>query len=866
MFRLLRYFSIVSGILLFLVALTLGFLYRADQLSEHSEIEERENVRLAKTFANTFWPQFLPFVRTVSGLELADLRKRGEIKAIDIAVRSLIAGLPVVKAKLYDMSGVTIYSPRPEEIGNRVGDKPIFLDAALKGAPRSEISFRARFQGFEEEYRNVWIVETYVPIHDPAGGIGGVLEIYSDATASMARIERNQYVAFLVSLGAFGLVYAILLFVVRRADGILRRQHEVLQAKRRDLADSEQRFRAIADYTYDWESWLDPVGKPRWVNVGVERLAGYPASECLAMPNYPLPIIHEADRQLVAQHLAAARQGDFATDVEFRIVCRNGAVKWTAASYQPIFADDETFMGSRWSIHDISDRKRAEQRLRESEIRFRSVSQSAVDAVVSTNSRGQVVSWNGGATRMFGFAEQEILGRNVELLVPERLRSAHRQGMARFAETGETHILGEPTEFTALRRDGLEFPIELALSKWDMDGKPFFTAIIRDITERKQAETELRRSEETLRSVIETSLDCIVTIDGDGHLVEFNPAAEATFGYRRDAVIGKELAELIVPPRYREAHRAGLRRYLETGEGAALNRRLELTAIREDGTELPVELAITVVPTQGRPLFTGYLRDITARKEAERQLAERTADLERSNAELQQFAYVASHDLQEPLRMITSYLGLLKKRFAGQITPDADEFIGFAVDGATRMQRLIKDLLEYSRVGTRGKEFQATDLERVLDEALANLKTRIDETGATVTRDPMPNLEVDDSQMMRLFQNLVGNALKYRDPDVAPQVHVGAARGGDGWVFSVRDNGIGIEAKHFDRIFMVFQRLHGRKDFEGTGIGLAVCKKIVERHGGRIWVESEPDKGATFLFRLPHHPHKGGTIPISSQA
>ena len=857
MFRLLRYFSISSGVVLFLVAVALGFLYRADQLGEHSAIEEQENVRLAKTFANTFWPQFLPFVRSVSGLDRAALEKRKEVKAIDIAIRSLMAGLPILKAKLYDMGGVTLYSPRHEEIGARVGDKPPFLAAAMEGIPQSELSFRSRFQAFDGEVRNVWVIETYVPIHEPTGKIGGVLEIYSDASASMARIEHNQYVAFLVSLGAFGLVYAVLLLVVRRADAILRTQHRDLEVKQRDLADSEQRFRAIADYTYDWESWLDPAGKPRWVNVGVERLAGYPASECLAMPEYPLPIVHEADRHLVGHHLAAARQGDFATDVEFRIVCRNGTVKWATASYQPIFSDDDSFMGSRWSIHDISDRKRAEQRLRESELRFRSVSQSAVDAIVSTNSQGQIVSWNSGATRMFGYLEPEILGRNVDILVPDRLRDAHRQGMDRFGRTGQARILGEPTEFSALRRDGREFPIELALSQWDMDGKPFFTAIIRDITERKQAVEELRRSEETLRSVIDTSLDCIVTIDSDGRLVEFNPAAEATFGYRRDAVIGRELAELIVPPQHRDAHRNGLRRYLETGEGQALNRRLELTAMREDGTELPVELAITVVRTQGKPLFTGYLRDITARKDAERQLAERTADLERSNAELQQFAYVASHDLQEPLRMITSYLGLLKKRFAKDISPDAEEFIGFAVDGAGRMQRLIKDLLEYSRVGTRGKEFQPTDLNVVLDEALANLKTRIDETGARVTRDTMPYLPVDDSQMMRLFQNLVGNALKYRAPDVGPVVHVGARKSNDGWILSVRDNGIGIEAKHFERIFMVFQRLHGRKDFEGTGIGLAVCKKIVERHGGRIWVESEPGQGSTFLFRLPLHSPKG---------
>ncbi|MEO5338438.1 MAG: PAS domain S-box protein [Magnetospirillum sp. WYHS-4] len=841
--------------MLLLVALGLGFLYREDQLDEHLLLTQEENVRLVQTFANTFWPQFLPFVRSVAGLEREALQKRGELKAIDIAVRSLVTGLPVLKVKLYDLSGLTLYSPIRSEVGNRVGDKPIFVDAALGGRAQSEMSFRARFQSFDVEVVDRWVIETYVPVHDTAGKLAGVLEVYSDATGTMDRIISSQITAFFVSIGAFGFVYVLLVLLVRRADAILQRQHQDLERKQLELRESEQRFRAIADYTFDWESWLDVDGKPRWINAAVERLAGYPVAECLAMPDYPLGIIHEADRGLVAGHLKAAHRGDFATDVEFRIVCRNGAIKWANASYQPIFADDEAFMGSRWSIHDISDRKRAEQRLRESEMKFRSVSQSAVDAIVSTNAIGQVVAWNSGAARVFGYEEADILGHNVDILIPERLRSAHREGMSRFAQTGISRILGEPTEFVALRRHGGEFPIELALSCWDMDGKPFFTAIVRDITERKLAEERLRHSEEILRSVIDTSLDCIVTIDHQGRLVEFNPAAESVFGYRRADVIGKDLAELIVPARHRDAHRAGLRRFIATGQGTVLNRRLELSAIGADGGEFPVELAITVVQGQATPLFTGYLRDITARKEAERQLAERSADLERSNSELQQFAYVASHDLQEPLRMITSYLGLLKKRYDTQLGPEASEFIGFAVDGASRMQRLIKDLLDYSRVGTRGKEFLAADLNVALEEALSNLKARIDETGATVDSGPLPTLVVDDSQMVRLFQNLIGNALKYRRPDVAPRVRVWAEKRDDYWVFAVEDNGIGIAKEHFDRIFMVFQRLHGRKEYEGTGIGLAICKKIVERHGGRIWVESVPGAGTTFLFRLPAGSH-----------
>jgi len=239
-------------------------------------------------------------------------------------------------------------------------------------------------------------------------------------------------------------------------------------------------------------------------------------------------------------------------------------------------------------------------------------------------------------------------------------------------------------------------------------------------------------------------------------------------------------------------------------------------------------------------------------------------DLRRSNAELEQFAYVASHDLQEPLRMVSSYMQLLAQRYKGKLDSDADDFIGYAVDGATRMQTLINDLLTFSRVGTRGKPFEPTDCETVLEQVLTNLKMAIDESGALITHDALPTVMADESQQVQLFQNLIENAIKFRG-DVVPRIHISATRGSafvdsdsrpenmhrEAWVFAVRDNGIGLEPEFFDRIFTIFQRLHSRDEYAGTGIGLAVCKKIVERHGGRIGVESEVGKGTTFFFSIP---------------
>lgn len=233
------------------------------------------------------------------------------------------------------------------------------------------------------------------------------------------------------------------------------------------------------------------------------------------------------------------------------------------------------------------------------------------------------------------------------------------------------------------------------------------------------------------------------------------------------------------------------------------------------------------------------------------QALERTmAELERSNAELEQFAYIISHDLQEPLRMVASYTQLLEKRYKGSLDADADEFIAYAVDGARRMQNMIQSLLSYSRVGTRGKPFEPTECESVFKQALANLKVTIDESGAGVTHDPLPRVMADETQLIQLFQNLLANAIKFRGEE-QPRIHVSAKEDSNECLFSVSDNGIGINPGYFDRIFVIFQRLHGREEYPGTGIGLSVCKRIVERHGGRIWVESQPGEGSTFHFTIP---------------
>ena len=351
------------------------------------------------------------------------------------------------------------------------------------------------------------------------------------------------------------------------------------------------------------------------------------------------------------------------------------------------------------------------------------------------------------------------------------------------------------------------------------------------------------------RGLLEAAPDAMVVVDQNGEIVLLNVRAEEQFGYPRNELLGQRV-ENIIPEGFAERLIADGLRSAADALAQQIGTGIELLGRRKDGSEFPIEIMLSPLESADGILVTAAIRDISVRNEAARQLLQKVDELNRSNEELEQFAYIASHDLQEPLRMVASYTQLLSRRYKGKLDSDADEFIAFAVDGANRMQGLIQDLLAYSRVGTQGKGLCATSSEDALQQALSNLGRTITESAAVVVHDPLPTVLADEVQLIQLFQNLVGNAIKYQKPGV-PRVHVSASGNGRGrWIFSVKDNGLGIDPKYFDRIFGMFQRLHKRDEFAGTGIGLAICKKIVERHGGQISVESQPGQGSTFRFAL----------------
>ncbi|MBI2083179.1 MAG: PAS domain S-box protein [Deltaproteobacteria bacterium] len=416
-------------------------------------------------------------------------------------------------------------------------------------------------------------------------------------------------------------------------------------------------------------------------------------------------------------------------------------------------------------------------------------------------------------------------------------------------------IAQEPTKFAFLHRNkGLRFVLIVYLFVFVLSLLLSFI-IIRILSERERAVAVLRQSEEKIRLILQTAYDAFIAINREGRITEWNRQAELIFGWSLKEAIGRTLVETIIPPQYHEAHQKGLKHFLETGEGPVLNRRIELAALHRDGHEFPVEITIWPVKAGEHVYFNAFLRDISEKRRLEESEKRKTEELARSNQDLEQFAYVASHDLQEPLRMVSSYTQLLAKRYQLKLDKDADDFIGYAVDGAKRMQLLIHDLLEYSRVSADAKPFQPVEMGKVVRLVLDNLKMAIQEINAEMTFDPLPTVSGDEMQMARLLQNLIRNALKFRGKEPA-RIHISSEKKEDQWVFSVKDNGIGIEPAYFERIFQIFQRLHPRDKYPGTGIGLAVCKRIVENHGGKIWVESQKGSGATFFFSLP-------VIPLS---
>ncbi|MGB3266854.1 MAG: PAS domain S-box protein [Microcoleus sp.] len=604
----------------------------------------------------------------------------------------------------------------------------------------------------------------------------------------------------------------------------------------------------------------DTDGTIKTFNRAAQKLLGYSPEEVVG--KFTPEIIHDPleiskRAEVLSQELGMKIEPRFDIFVtlprrgipdenEWTYIRKDGSRFPVQLSVTALFDTEGNITGFLGIGQDISDavaaatqRKQAEKELRD----LTNALQNAVEGISRLDVEGRYVKINRAYAHTCGYEPEEMFGMAWPLTVHpddvEMLTLAYQEMLI----SGKVEV-----EARGIRKNGSFFYKQVTMVTACDEGGIFngHHCFMKDITDRKLTETALQESEFKYRQIVELAEEGIWVIDSNARTTYVNRAMARMLGYSELEMFGAWLLDFMDEPEKQQA----LEKVERRKQGIAEQHEFKFKT--KDGKDIWTYLSTSpVLDEQGNMLSCcALVYNITDRKESERQMLQLTEDLKRSNEELEQFAYVASHDLQEPLRAVTSYAQLLAQRYQGNLDAKADKYINYIVDGATRMQQLINDLLAYSRLGTRGKEFEPADCSAAVNQSLSNLQIAIAETKAAITCEAMPTVMADEFQLVQLFQNLLANGIKFCREDI-PLIHIAAGRQDSEWVFSVRDNGIGIDPQYADRIFIIFSRLHGRREYSGTGIGLAMCKRIVERHGGRIWVESQEGKGATFYFTIP---------------
>ena len=624
----------------------------------------------------------------------------------------------------------------------------------------------------------------------------------------------------------------------------LREKNEALVFENRERKQAENRFKRLLEATPDAMVVASDLGEIEMVNAQTEQLFGYPRAQLVGrhigvlIPELKLQV---DDRPESSEKVDKDRGlfGKHKDGYEFEV----------EVSRSPLETADGQLVLS--AIRDVSERKEAERKLVESQALFQNAFDHAPIGIGLVKPDGSWFDTNNALQNILGYSKEELHTMTFkDITHPDDLDS----GLIFVKEMLERKRDSFWMEKRYLNKDGEVVWVLLSVSAVCSvnDEVDYFIAQIQDITQQKRTYAKVHESEARFRSSFDNAGAGMALVDKEGTYLEVNSALCKMLGYSEDELLGSTFQSITHPEDV--DNEATQLEPMAQKDVQSFQR--EKRFLRKDGSYLWTLINVSNVYDQEGNVsyFVNQIQDISEQKRAAADLEAYADKLERSNRDLQDFAYVASHDLQEPLRMVSSYVQLLSKRYGDQLDEDAKDFIAYAVDGAKRMQKLINDLLEYSRVNTRGKTLTRISSQHALDTAMKNLAFAVEEKGAQISHDTLPEVTADDGQLSLVFQNLIANALKFQAEDT-PKIHVGAERcskrGKPQWLFSVKDNGIGMKAESLERIFTLFQRLHAREQYEGTGIGLAICRRIIERHGGKIWVESSLGEGSTFYFTLP---------------
>lgn len=583
------------------------------------------------------------------------------------------------------------------------------------------------------------------------------------------------------------------------------------------------------------------------VNEAFSRMNGYAPSQLLGgaireeTPEFAL--MAEAAIRRVSQTNKAV------LDVELKFVpsANRSEIQYASAGFYPLARTASNVMTIAVMVNDITARKISEQLVRESEERYRLLfDHSPYPIFVIRPDTGRFLAVNAAAIRNYGYSREEFLSMNVEMLRPEGTVPAFLVDYSQVMKRSAAISSAQEGELRHRRKDNTLIDVEISSGPVVFRGVEAHLVLAHDITDRK-------RGERKFRGLLESAPDAMVITNNEAKIVLLNAQAETLFGYHRDELLGQKI-EMLIPESYRNQHESHTNEYFNRPEAMTMGRGLELSGLRKDGVKFPIEVSLSPLETSEGVLISSAIRDTTEKKKAEEKLKILSTELARSNTALEQFASIASHDLREPMRMIVSFVTLLRQKNIDRLDSDSLEYMSLITDGSKRMMALIEDLFHYSEVGGEKHEKEKIDLNAATQKALANLKIATQESQAKITHDLLPTVLGDGIQLVQLFQNLIANSIKYRRLDVLPEIHVSAKNNENDWLIEVKDNGIGFEMDHAKEIFNHFYRLHGRSEYSGSGLGLATCKRIVEQHGGRIWAESELGKGTSFFFTVPHHP------------